>query len=72
MILQNLHFKVEVYAGSDIQKVCQEAVALANHLRMGVWFDFNGISTLARVGDDPERVEESWREAMSERKVEGI
>jgi len=65
MILHCLNFKIDIYAGSDISTVCQEAVALANHLRMGIWFDFNGVHILARVADDPDRVEESWREALA-------
>jgi hypothetical protein len=64
MKLKNLSLRIDVYVGSDITQTCREATALANHLKLGVWFNFNGIETLARVGDDPKRIEDEWRKAL--------
>lgn len=65
MILENLSIEVKVDGGADITAVCREAVSLANHMRLPVWFDFNGVHTLARVGDDPDKVEEAWRKELA-------
>ena len=65
MIIESLSLKVEASPGADITQTCREAVALANHLRLHIWFDFNGVQCLARVGDDPEAIEESWRNELA-------
>ena len=65
MIIQSLSLKVEAKPGSDISQTSHEAVALANHLRLHIWFDFNGVQCLARVGDDPEAIDEAWRNKLA-------
>jgi len=64
MIIESFSLKVEASPGSNISQTCREAVALANHLRLRIWFDFNGVQCLARVGDDPEAIEKSWRNEL--------
>ncbi len=62
--IETIHLKIDVYVGSNITKVCEEAVVLANHLRMGVWFDFNGVSILVKCGSNPKQLEQTWSETI--------
>lgn len=65
MELQYLSITVDVSAGTDIDNACKEAVALANHLRLSVWFKFNDVTCIARVGDDPEAIVKSWHKELT-------
>ena len=62
--MSNLWLTMEVSPGSNIQRTCEEAVRLANFLGICIWFNFNGVKCLARPGDDPERICESWNREL--------
>lgn len=58
--MSGLWLTLEVAPGACVGDVCKEAVRLANFLGVCVWFNFNSVKCLARPGDDPERIYESW------------
>ena len=68
MIIENLSIKVEVSPGTDISQACQEATALANHLRLTVDFKFNEVTVMTKPGVDPEELEKAWRYEMESKR----
>lgn len=63
--MSNLWLTVEVSPGSDIGSACDEAIALAERIGIAIWFKFNGVTCLARKGDDPRRLEADWSMVMA-------
>ena len=63
MELKTLNLTIDVYGGSDIHEAIKELVAMARHLRCGIWADLNGVKTLARPSDDAEELYEVWARA---------
>ena len=67
--MSGLWITVEPSPGSDIDSITKEAVKLADKLEMTVWFDFNGIKCLARPGDDPLALKQSWERELRDAKT---
>lgn len=68
--MSHIAIVVEVTAGALIDRVCEEAVALANLTGVKVQFKFNGVIVIAGPGHNPARLAEYWRLALeSERPV---
>jgi len=61
--LKSLYLDVEVYGGSNIADAINDMVAMARHLRVGIWADLNGVRTLARPNDDAQELFEEWESA---------
>jgi hypothetical protein len=59
----DLYIDLNVYGGAFIPSVIRQMVELANRIGISVWAELNGVRTLARVGDDPEKIHAAWEEA---------
>lgn len=68
----DLSIDVDVYAGSHIPAVIKQMVDLANRVQIDVWAKLNGVRTLARAGDDPEKLAEAWNREMQSDKPEHV
>ena len=60
-----LQLKVEAFAGSDIDSVCEDAIRLADRLQIVVIFSFNGVTCMARPGDSAKELALVWRDELS-------
>lgn len=58
-----LDVQVKAYGGSNIPEVIKQMVALADRIGITVWAELNDVRTLARPGDDAERIWRAWEEA---------
>ena len=56
---------VEAEPGEDIAHACMEALRIARHLDMVVFFNFNGVSMCARTDRNVEEMVESYHKAIS-------
>lgn len=64
MEFSTLYIEVTIYGGCQIKNALTEMVAMARHLRCGVWADVNNIRTLARPNDDPADLIEAYDRAL--------
>lgn len=48
----DLYITVEAFAGSDIRHIADEMIALANRMQVVVECKCNGVTMMARPGDD--------------------
>lgn len=62
--VSDLHITVEGYAGCDIPRAIAEMVALAWRLQIHVHADLNGVTVMARPGDDPQLLTEAWHKEL--------
>jgi len=60
----DLYIEVSVYGGARIPNVIKEMVELADRMKISVWASLNGVRTLARIGDDAEKIHAAWEEAV--------
>lgn len=56
---------VEAEPGEDIKHACEEALRIARHMDMTVFFDFNGVSMCARVDRNVTEMVEAYHKAIS-------
>lgn len=59
------YLNLEPIPGTTIQRCCIDAVSAAAQLDVIVKFDFNGVTVLAKPGDNPENIVESYRESLA-------
>jgi hypothetical protein len=52
--------KVEFLPGTDIFTAAKEAIRVAEHLNVGIKFNFNGIECNVWPGDSPEKLQEKY------------
>lgn len=62
--MSSLYIKVEVSPGTEINRACEDAVALARRMRIGVDFSFNGITCLAHHDTHPGELSSAWHKAI--------
>jgi len=56
---------VEAEPGEDIAHACAEALRIAQHMGMTVFFDFNGVSICARIDRNVTEMVEAYHKAIS-------
>jgi len=56
---------VKAEPGEDIEHACKEALRIARHLDMTVFFDFNCVSMCARVDRNVAEMVEAYHQAIS-------
>ena len=62
--MSSVWLTVEISPGTSIEQACKDAVEMANAIRVCIWFSFSGVRCLARAGDDPAKLAESWEQAL--------
>lgn len=56
----NAILPLEFLAGTSIEQAAEDAQKVANLLRVGVQFEFNGVTCVAAPGEDYLRLVKNW------------
>jgi hypothetical protein len=62
--MNTFNIRLESFAGADIDSCCRDACRLADQLQIVVMFPFNGVTCMARPGDDPHELSSAWDDEL--------
>lgn len=63
--MSNISLKVDGFAGSDIYKIFDDMLSLANKLEIIITCDINGATVMMKPNADLSRAQEMWDETMT-------